>query len=242
MSKPARPRPALPRIQLAEYPTPEDYAPFQDRLQCLKTAEASEDPCPRCPGYCCQLLLSLTVHDVARICVGLTVQPEEFCHLEARDDGWSSPPVEVEGGLKYLLLNSGGIRDDASTQPCVFLHTLTRQRRCSIYELRPMTCRLYPFRWQQGDLLSGPRVIWCPLEWLVSPASKRRVVRTIKQSLIEEAESAEVVRAFNRQRKIPHTQQDFFRHAIEQGARLLGLDPTAALTPPTRKKLGQRLW
>ncbi|MFH1808831.1 MAG: YkgJ family cysteine cluster protein [Pseudomonadota bacterium] len=234
--------PRLPRIQVAHYMTAEEYAPQADRLRVLKHIEASANPCPRCPGHCCQLLLSLTVHDVARICVGLSVRPEEFCFLQARTDDWNSPPVDVEGTPMHLMLDSGTLQSTGNSKPCVFLHTMHVSRRCSIYELRPMTCRLYPFRWYEDDQLTGPRTIWCPDKWLVDAPQRRRVTKVIRQSLVELAQSAEAIQAFNRQRRIPHTSEAFLTYAIDKGAEFLKLDARELLQPRVSRQLGRRIW
>lgn len=231
----------LPRIQLGPYLRPEEYTPPAD-LGCLRSGSASENPCARCPGHCCHLLLSLTVHDVARICVGLGVPPTAFCRLEKRSEGWNAPTIDIEGVSHYLMLNSGGFLDDGSTKACIFLHNIPGAARCSIYTLRPMTCRLYPFRWWQDGQLSEPKKYWCPEGWLVGPQKKRSVVKAIKQSIREEQASAKLIQAFNRQRKIPHSADEFFRYAVAHGAEALGLDPSEVLQAPVRRRLGQRLW
>lgn len=236
----AAPRP--PRIRLIRYKRPEEYAPEAERIRVLHLKESAANPCPRCPGHCCRLLLSLTVHDVARICVALSIQPEEFCFLQERHDDWNSPPADIEGTKMHLMLDSGAMQPGGSTKHCVFLHTLQVQKRCSIYALRPMTCRLYPFRWLEDGVLNGPRVIWCPENWLVDKATERRVIATVRQANAELEASAEVIHAFNRQRRIPHTAASFMQYAVEQGARLLGLDAQEVLQPRTPRRLGQRLW
>ncbi|MBN2362439.1 MAG: YkgJ family cysteine cluster protein [Deltaproteobacteria bacterium] len=231
-----RARIKLPRIKLAPYPTPADYAKIAHLPDCLRRFKGSANPCPRCPGHCCELLLSLTVHDIARISVGLTVPPTEFCHLAERRDNWRSPPVSLDGKRLHVMLNCGPIK------PCVFLHRMQSQRRCAIYELRPMTCRLYPFKWQQGDLISGPRVVWCPEQWLLDAAARRRITAVIKQSLIEEEESALAIKGFSEQQRQPQTVDGFMRYAVEEGARLLGLDAGEVLAPPQPRRLRKALW
>lgn len=236
MPTPRRPRIKLPKIKLMPYPTPSDYAKVAHLPECLRRFRGSPNPCPRCPGHCCELLLSLTVHDIARISVGLTVWPTEFCHLEERRDNWRSPPVYLDGKKLHVMLNCGPIK------PCVFLHRMDKQRRCAIYELRPATCRLYPFKWQQGDLISGPRVVWCPEGWLLDGAARKRITAVIKQSLIEEEESALSINAFAEQQRHPQTADGLMRYAVEEGSRLLGLDPSGVLEPPRRVRLGKALW
>jgi Fe-S-cluster containining protein len=231
-----RPRIKLPKIKLVPYPTPADYAKVAHLPECLRRLRASTNPCLRCPGHCCELLLSLTVHDIARICVALTVPPREFCHLEERHDNWRSPPVQLDGKKLHVMLTSG------PRKPCIFLHKMASQRRCAIYELRPMTCRLYPFKWQQGDLLSGPRFVWCPEKWLLDGAARKRITAVIKQSLTEDEESALSINAFTEQQRYPPTEDGFFRYAVEEGARLLGLDASGVLAPPQPVRLGKALW
>lgn len=231
----------LPRIRLDAYMHPDDYqAPGE--LGFMRHSRASENPCAHCPGHCCHLLLGLTVHDVARICVGLDVQPDLFCRLQPRDDDWNGEAIDIDGEAHFLLLNSGGMQPDGSSQACVFLHDLGAAQRCSIYELRPMTCRLYPFSWWQGKAFSGPQKIWCPEGWLVGEQKKRSVVKNIKQSLREDNASRALIRAFNQQGAIAHTRKNFFHYAIEKGAEALGLDAAKVLAPPKTRALGQRLW
>jgi Fe-S-cluster containining protein len=235
-TRPRRPRIKLPKIKLAAYPTPADYAKVAHLPDCLRGFRASSNPCPRCPGHCCELLLSLTVHDVARICVALTIPPTEFCHLEERRDDWRSPPIFLDGKKLRLMLTSG------PRKPCIFLHRMDKQRRCAIYELRPMTCRLYPFKWQQGELISGPRMVWCPEKWLLDGAARQRITAVIKQGLIEEEESALSINAFADQQRHPQTADGFMQYAVEEGARLLGIDASEVLAPPKPVRLRKALW
>jgi Fe-S-cluster containining protein len=181
-------------------------------------------------------LLSLTLQDVARIAVGLGVPPSEFCHLEPRSDDWRSPPILIADELHFLMLNSGPLK------PCVFLHTMTKERRCAIYGLRPMTCRLYPFKWEQGDMISGPRVVWCPQGWLLTPQARKGVEKTIRDSLREEIRSTRLIEAFPKQKKHPATAQGFFDYAVEQGSELLGLDPSTLFRKEPKRSMKKRLW
>lgn len=226
----------LPKIKLLDYYYPEDYQELRQKPRCLRPISASENPCNECPGHCCELLLSLSVHDIARISINLAISPAEFCHFEKRDDSWNQPPIDIEGELHYLMLNSG------EGKPCTFLHKISTERRCAIYELRPMTCRLYPFRWGQDNMISGPKIIWCPQTWLISKANRRRITALIRRSLVEEAESHRAMKAFNRQKTFPHTYEGFFRYVLVKGGELLGLDPKPVLDKFEDRRLGNRLW
>jgi len=223
-------------IRLLDYPTPADYAPMLRKPEWMRPFHASENPCATCPGHCCELELSLTVHDVARLALTLELDPREFCSLAEPKEAWRSPPVKIDGAQRYLALKSG------VTRPCIFLHRLETQRRCAVYQLRPMTCRLDPFRWERDGQVEGAKAIWCPSEWLLAPAARRCVSADIRRAHQEELESKRALRAFGRQKRFPATQEGFLRYVLFKGGALLGLDPEPMLARAAPRRLGERLW
>lgn len=228
-----KPRPA---IELLNYMTPEEYAPLREVPGWLRAVKASENPCARCPSSCCKLQLNITPHDVARIAVHLSIDPREFCQLNPRKSKWVLPPVTIDGERRHLGMKSSIVK------PCVFLHTIGSASRCSIYELRPMTCRLYPFRFAVGDHAEGPELVLCPERWVLTPAARRRIEDVVRRSLVEEEEALRALRTFARQRRFPRTEEGFLRYALIKGSDFLGLDPGPLLARLEPRRLGKRLW
>lgn len=223
------------RIKLCDYPTPEAISPSGDVPGCLRVTRVHPDPCAECDAACCRLYLSLTVCDIARIVAALRIPPESFCLLDSEFESLRSPAVHLAGKPWRLMLRSGA-------HPCVFLHGIGDHRRCAIYEQRPMTCRLYPFRWYEDGTMVGPRVVWCGSEWSLDGKQRRRLQRVIRQSLVEEEASQQALRGFARQRRFPHTQEGLLRFAVVRGAELLGIEPGVIAEPEAPRGLGPRLW
>lgn len=55
-----------------------------------------------------------------------------------REDGWLPPEMLRRVGFKYSLT-------ERSNGDCVFLHHVNGRRVCSIYTVRPLQCRTWPF-------------------------------------------------------------------------------------------------
>lgn len=55
-----------------------------------------------------------------------------------REDEWLSPEVLRRVGVKYSLT-------EKTNGDCVFLQSRGGKRQCSIYEVRPLQCRTWPF-------------------------------------------------------------------------------------------------
>jgi Fe-S-cluster containining protein len=223
-------------VQLIDYPTPEQAAPHLATPAFMRAYKASADPCATCAGSCCSLVINITVLDVARLAVNLTVDPREFCKLNDRPSQGALPAVEIDGKPQRIALRAG------MGKPCVLLHTIDSSRRCGVYALRPMTCRLYPFKFVVDDHLEGPELILCPQKWLVSKASRRRLVRLYREAAVEEQQARRALFAFRRQRRFPHTEEGLMRYALVKGSALLGLDPAPLIALMEPRRLGKRLW
>lgn len=95
--------------------------------------------CKLCDARCCkELTITVTIFDVIRISKATGKKPEEFCEIiypsllfyDTRDlIGYYENDIYYEG---LLALKS---------HPCIFL----KKNLCSIYPVRPLACRLYPF-------------------------------------------------------------------------------------------------
>jgi len=109
--------------------------------------------CIHC-GNCCKdekTIVNLTYHDILRIRNGLNLTPDEIIQILGFyiiDKGITNEdrkkmvisPVETQKGLAFvgLLKKENGV--------CNFYDL--NKKRCSIYNLRPMFCRTFPFTFQ----------------------------------------------------------------------------------------------
>lgn len=103
--------------------------------------------CEKC-GHCCNdpsIIVTVTHHDIQRITRFLSFTPQEaikflaFYYLEdsaAAGKFIASPPIRTIKGDTFL-----GLLKDKEGK-CVFLDN---GNRCSIYPVRPMECRAFPF-------------------------------------------------------------------------------------------------
>ena len=100
--------------------------------------------CSKCPGYCCSYpLIELNKRDVARLGkhFGLSFEKAQKKFTVER---W---------GVKYSMRRKA---DKIFGRICQFFDT--KERRCTIYEARPSTCRSYPGgRCGYYDFLSSER-------------------------------------------------------------------------------------
>jgi len=113
--------------------------------------------CTKC-GNCCtdkNTLVNLTYLDILRIKNGLNLDINEILEIIGFyifDKKFSTEnekrlvinPIETEKGLAFiaLLKNSDG--------DCLFYNS--KEKKCSIYELRPMFCQTFPFSFQMIDI------------------------------------------------------------------------------------------
>ena len=86
--------------------------------------------CSKCPGYCCSYpVIGLTKHDVKRLAkhFGLSFRKAKAKYTVPRDDE------------KFTMRRKADVHFG---KVCQFFDT--EERRCTIYEARPSTCRTYP--------------------------------------------------------------------------------------------------
>ncbi len=104
-----------------------------------------ESSCSTCQAVCCKLPLEVKAPDLVRL--GLATEdeanaPKRLGKRLVREGVVRS--FRAATGLFLLEQTAGG--------DCLFLGA---DRRCTVYEKRPQTCRDFPS-------LVGPRVGWCP--------------------------------------------------------------------------------
>ena len=86
--------------------------------------------CLKCPGYCCSYpVIALNKRDVERLAKHHELSFEQAKKKFTRNDH----------GTKYLMRRKD---DPHYGRICRFFDT--KERRCTIYEVRPQACRDYP--------------------------------------------------------------------------------------------------
>jgi len=100
--------------------------------------------CTDCGNCCSDTLVPITDLDIKRIMEGTGLKPFDICTFYKSED------FEDKGdGLEFANLDSGrrtlGLRKkfdkENDRDSCIFF----KENRCSIYESRPVTCRVWPF-------------------------------------------------------------------------------------------------
>jgi hypothetical protein len=96
----------------------------------VKDTEAYD--CNKCPGYCCSYpLIEVSRADVARLARHFDID-----HATAEERFTKYDAGEKARGLRHQ-------KDEFFGQVCRFFDA--KERRCSVYEARPDTCRGYPY-------------------------------------------------------------------------------------------------
>ena len=102
--------------------------------------------CHNC-GHCCtDVVCRPTARDAVRIATTTGKDPMEFLEFRTPDeiDGVEpSDPTWLECGDERYIMVLRQIRDR-----CFFLRKKKKEIVCSIYDSRPILCRLFPFRLQ----------------------------------------------------------------------------------------------
>jgi Fe-S-cluster containining protein len=106
----------------------------------MKGAKFLNFRCTDCENCCTETIVPITHHDVKRLVEGSNELAEYFVEFSGEDDfddgGTGLAWIELEEGKRVMVLRKQG-----PTDCCYFL----RNKRCSVYEHRPVTCRVYPF-------------------------------------------------------------------------------------------------
>jgi hypothetical protein len=96
--------------------------------------------CDECAACCCDTIPIITDRDIRRITKETGKRPLDFVKL------YSERKVEIgpERGSGFVNMAHGkrimGLKQ--KNEQCIFL---SRDKRCTIYEVRPFVCRTYPF-------------------------------------------------------------------------------------------------
>ncbi|MCK5862382.1 MAG: YkgJ family cysteine cluster protein [Candidatus Hydrogenedentes bacterium] len=172
--------------------------------------------CHHC-GHCCTDVICLpTPWDVLRIAMGTGENPytfleflssEEITGVEKSDPTW----LEVNGE-RYMMAVQ---RDE--TVGCFFLDKQTEF--CSIYEQRPLLCRLYPFKLHETrnaefDSFSLHTDVGCPRNQDGIHETKP-LYELYLQDKMHQDDYAALVQAFNKDKNMTRNPDDFLQLFIE---------------------------
>jgi Fe-S-cluster containining protein len=173
--------------------------------------------CHSC-GHCCTEVICLpTPWDVIRIVKGTKLRPLEFLEFITPEDisgvMKSDPTWLVCGGEKYMMALKRGPKG------CYFLDKKTKL--CSIYEHRPILCRLYPMRVQETR--DGEFKGFTLHTSVGCPRFRDAVVEVepLRQLYVQDTEHQEdyheLVRVFNARRDKNKRPQQFIEMFIKEG-------------------------
>ena len=151
----------------------------------------SSNPCPNCQAVCCTSRIETSIPDMIDFCEGLGMPFHTA--FELAEDGLK--PFELDVGLRIFVL-----KRSADTY-CQFLGRYGDEFRCGVYGLRPATCRLYPFTFNDGDQRIGPKLIRCPVPFGLSPDRELEMTATAKKALEDWALHDEIIKKWKRKRK-----------------------------------------
>jgi len=179
--------------------------------------------CRHC-GHCCtDVVCLLTPWDANRIVrsTGLHpkrfvefLTPEEVSGVEKSDPTW----LECQGE-RYMM----ALRRDA-TAGC---HFLDGAKRCTIYEARPILCRLYPFllhEAREGEFKGfslHKTGVECPRE-RDDVVLARPLYELWREDCVHQEDYAELVRVFNGRRDANKKPGDFIAMFFKEGRRKRG--------------------
>jgi Fe-S-cluster containining protein len=100
--------------------------------------------CTECGNCCSDTLVPITDEDVRRLMKGTGLPAQDICTFykseDFEDKGEGLEFANLDGGRKTLGLRKKFDKDN-DRDSCKFF----KDNRCSVYESRPVTCRVWPF-------------------------------------------------------------------------------------------------
>jgi Fe-S-cluster containining protein len=163
----------------------------------------SANPCPNCQAVCCTSRIETSIPDMIDFCLGLDLPFHTA--FELAENGLK--PFELDIGPRIFVLKR------SADNYCRFLGRYDDEFRCGVYGLRPATCRLYPFTFNDGSQRIGPKMIRCPVPFGLSPEREIEMTATAKKALKDWALHDEIVKKWKRKRK--RDLETFLRFCVE---------------------------
>lgn len=180
--------------------------PTGSLLPVLETA-APATPCAGCSASCCrEYAVPLTANDVARIVADQSLDFWDFvCRWEDRDGLISRGIVphfrfEDDPETRFVIgLRPVESRQLPGTRMCRFLDEASDSQgcgnsaRCSVYESRPVVCRVFPFRWDSNGRVAvqpgvergaeevAGRPALCPSRWNLTDEQCEQAAADLEQ-------------------------------------------------------------
>jgi Fe-S-cluster containining protein len=136
------------------------------------------NPCQLCPGSCCDdLAVTLNLVDVARIHRALHIPVHDFLARYVDDDPRERPYAFF---IRKLPIALALLPPEEKDRGCSFLLDIGGHRRCGIYDIRPGTCRVYPFT-DQGNVVKHKRGTLCPRRFDLDEVDHETIRREIEE-------------------------------------------------------------
>ncbi|NYZ77079.1 YkgJ family cysteine cluster protein [Candidatus Micrarchaeota archaeon] len=150
----------------------------------MSPPEALSGPCAECNARCCRnYTITITARDLLR----LIDYTESFGWIGTASAKGFDPALAHSFTLfennkpgKFVLCLK---RDRKET--CVFLG---KGNRCAVYAARPMVCRTYPFRKDEGSRLVYKKNYRCPVQWKITSTLRREFLKNLERQKKELAE------------------------------------------------------
>ncbi|MDH3277215.1 MAG: YkgJ family cysteine cluster protein [Nitrosopumilus sp.] len=119
-------------------------------------SKTGEFPCISCHTNCCkEYVIFVNAHDIYRLSVELTMEPESFLEIYGAKD--YDLGIKVKEGLLDLALKQKDSR-------CMFLEESKDVFRCTVNDFKPSVCKSYPFQMKNGRLIQMSEKM-CPVDW-----------------------------------------------------------------------------
>lgn len=152
------------------------------------------NPCQDCEGQCCQeLAVTVAIPDIARIHRYLHVPVHDFLARYVDEDPKEEPYAFIirREPIALALLPPGD-----SDRGCSFLMDIGGHLRCGIYDIRPGTCKVYPFT-TEGRVVKHKPDTLCPRRFDLDEVSAETVRQEIDAYQDAWLKHAEFVREWN---------------------------------------------
>lgn len=120
-----------------------------------------ESPCSSCDGRCCRTYsVEVTVFDIRRLMLNLGLSPEAFCSTVS---SWSGRCQIAPSLIANQSVNVVLRREEDGRGACVFFRGGVKG--CGVYQHRPRSCVVYPFRPVDGGYPVERDNLPCPVSW-----------------------------------------------------------------------------
>lgn len=160
---------------------------------------------------------------------GLTLKPSDHKSHSFRVDRDPRLNPEEEGWLGFAEIYLRR-KEDGS---CHALTNIGGYDRCSVYEARPMICRLYPMSWTSDVAKGSPAMILCPVPYGVTEPAEQRFLRDAEISIDRWRHHEDIVKEWNESEQPVRTVEKFVEFAVPRAAAIAGVSTEDTLSRGT---------